>query len=258
MTVGCPWNGSLAWISLEGDGDGVVTANETGSSRRSVENPGSRNPSPVSVSKYNVDTSYSTTLAGPSRTGRHGHGVPVDGRAGRPRRGGRLSPPRRPCVRCGSGVWPHLDQRGGVFELTLLPLPALAADGYPEARVRIVLLPDGRVRAYARGSGDCRFKHRNPWPGRDLCLQYADDDRALRWIPADGLEALVTLVHRHLIFEETWRHTGRWPCEDAPHGRAGEKPHPVTTARMHREVARWTRPRTSALLHPAKTGPSPS
>jgi hypothetical protein len=28
-----------------------------GSSRRSVENPGSRNPSPSSVSKYKVDTS---------------------------------------------------------------------------------------------------------------------------------------------------------------------------------------------------------
>jgi hypothetical protein len=38
-----------------------------GSSRRSLENPGSRSPSPVSVSKYSVDTSYSTRDAGPSR-----------------------------------------------------------------------------------------------------------------------------------------------------------------------------------------------
>jgi hypothetical protein len=37
-----------------------------GSSRRSLENPGSRNPSPWSVSKYKVDTSYRTRLAGPS------------------------------------------------------------------------------------------------------------------------------------------------------------------------------------------------
>jgi len=37
-----------------------------GSSRRSLENPGSRNPSPASVSKYKVDTSKSTRLAGPS------------------------------------------------------------------------------------------------------------------------------------------------------------------------------------------------
>ena len=38
-----------------------------GSRRRSLENPGSRNPSPLSVSKYSVDTSYSTSDAGPSR-----------------------------------------------------------------------------------------------------------------------------------------------------------------------------------------------
>jgi hypothetical protein len=36
-----------------------------GSSRRSFEKPLSRNPSPASVSKYKVDTSYSTRLAGP-------------------------------------------------------------------------------------------------------------------------------------------------------------------------------------------------
>ena len=37
-----------------------------GSRRRSLENPGSRNPSPASVSKYKVLTSKSTRLAGPS------------------------------------------------------------------------------------------------------------------------------------------------------------------------------------------------
>lgn len=38
-----------------------------GSRRRSLLNPGSRNPSPVSVSKYSVDTSNSTRLDDPSR-----------------------------------------------------------------------------------------------------------------------------------------------------------------------------------------------
>src|SRR3954463_272201 len=37
-----------------------------GSSRRSLENPGLRNSSAVSVSKYSVDTSYITKEAGPS------------------------------------------------------------------------------------------------------------------------------------------------------------------------------------------------
>ncbi len=38
-----------------------------GSSRCSLENPGSRNPSPASVSKYSVETSKSTSDAGLSR-----------------------------------------------------------------------------------------------------------------------------------------------------------------------------------------------
>ena len=37
-----------------------------GSRRRSLENPGSRNPSAASVSKSKVLTSYSTKEAGPS------------------------------------------------------------------------------------------------------------------------------------------------------------------------------------------------
>ena len=37
-----------------------------GSRRRSLENPGSRNPSPASVSKYRVDTSNITSEVGPN------------------------------------------------------------------------------------------------------------------------------------------------------------------------------------------------
>ena len=40
------------------------------SRRRSLENPGSRNPSPASVSKYSVETSNRTGLAGPDRRAR--------------------------------------------------------------------------------------------------------------------------------------------------------------------------------------------
>jgi hypothetical protein len=127
-----------------------------------------------------------------------------------------------------------------VFDLTLLPLPALAAGGYPIERARLVIIPPGdRIHAYPRGGGARPYRHRNPWPG-DLCLQYNRDDPALRWLPADGLEALVTLLHRHLIFEEACRRTGTWPSEDAPHGDAAE-PHPVTTAKMREELRRWAR-----------------
>jgi hypothetical protein len=138
-----------------------------------------------------------------------------------------------------------LSNGAAVIDLTLRPLPALAADGYPGEKVRLALLPGGRVCAYPRDRGQRRYKHRNPWPHRDLCLQYDRDDPALRWLPADGLDALVTLIHRHLIFEEAWRRSGHWPSEEAPHGPAsGDKAHPVATARMRREAARWARPRS--------------
>ncbi len=66
-----------------------------------------------------------------------------------------------------------------VFELTLHPIPALEAEGFPQERTRIVVLADSTVHAYVLEGRDRPFKHRNPWPGRDLCLQYPQDDPAL-------------------------------------------------------------------------------
>ncbi|WP_248962019.1 hypothetical protein [Sphaerisporangium perillae] len=133
-------------------------------------------------------------------------------------------------------------QGAALFELTLLPLPALARDGYPPERVRLVIMPPGdRIHVYPRSGPGRRFKHRNSEPA-DLCLQYDRDDPALRWLPEDGLEPLITLVHRHLMFEETWRRTNVWPCEDAPHGDSNELPHRIRTLQMRRERHRWVRP----------------
>jgi hypothetical protein len=127
------------------------------------------------------------------------------------------------------------------LELTLLPLPAFAAEGYPVEQVRLVILPPGdRVHAYPRTGRGRDYKHRNPMPG-DLCLHYDRDDLALRWLAEDGLEPLVTLVHRHLIFEEAWRRTGDWPCEDAPHGDDRHAPHRIVTTAMRQELRRWSR-----------------
>lgn len=132
-------------------------------------------------------------------------------------------------------------QGAAVFELTLLPLPALAANGYPAERVRLVIMPPGdRIHVYPRSSAGRRFKHRNSEP-TDLCLQYDRDDPALRWLPEDGLEPLITLIHRHLMFEEAWRRTDVWPCEDAPHGDGDDAPHRIRTPEMRRERHRWVR-----------------
>lgn len=129
-----------------------------------------------------------------------------------------------------------------LFDLTLRPMPPLAAEGWPVERARIVICADEQVLTYVLSGRERRFKHRNSWPpDRSLCLDYPRDDPALRWFPEDGLEALVTRVHRHLIFEEQWRRTGQWPVEDAPHGDIGGAPHPVLSREMREEAARWRR-----------------
>lgn len=143
------------------------------------------------------------------------------------------------------GVEQALGRRGlkgaAVLDLTLKPLPAFEREGYPVERVRVVIHADHQVHAYPQGDRDRLFKHRNPWPLNDLCLQYPGDDPALRWLPEDGLEPLVTQVHRHLMAEEAWRRSGQWPFEDAPHGATSGQPHPVMSPRMREEVTRWAR-----------------
>jgi hypothetical protein len=128
-----------------------------------------------------------------------------------------------------------------ILELTLHPLPALHHDGYPDERVRLIVRADLTVHAFPLASAGRRFKHRNPAPVRDLCLQYPHDDPALRWIPDDGLEALITLVHRHLMYEEAWRRTDVWPAEDAPHGEPPGDAHPVRSLALQHEARRWAR-----------------
>ncbi|MBT2441055.1 hypothetical protein J7E93_13240 [Streptomyces sp. ISL-36] len=128
-----------------------------------------------------------------------------------------------------------------LLELTLRPLPALERENYPVERVRVVIRPDHTVHAFPLVSANRAFKHRNPPPLQDLCLQYPSDDAALRWIPEDGLEPLVTLVHRHLLYEEAWRRTGTWPAEDAPHGQPAHGSHPLRTPETEQEARRWAR-----------------
>ena len=51
-----------------------------------------------------------------------------------------------------------------------------------------------------------------------LCMWFPDDPPARRWVPADGLEALVVYIRAHLVREDWWRRTGEWPGPEAPPG----------------------------------------
>ncbi len=126
------------------------------------------------------------------------------------------------------------------FDLTFDPLPGLKAAGFPVQHARITVLPDGAVLAWPRHVVGVDFLHRNTGGFRELCLEYIDDDPALRWVWSDGFEEYVTRVYRHLLFDEQWRRTGHWPGEDAPHGRPAE-PYPIQSTRLRREARRWAR-----------------
>ena len=128
-----------------------------------------------------------------------------------------------------------------VLEMTLEPQPGLRAEGYLPERIRIVVLRDERAFTYVLSGRGRNFKHRNPAPSRSLCLFYDEDVPDLRWRPEDGLGEFVTIVRRHLVFEEFWRRTGRWPCEDAPHGPAIGGVHPIITAETRAIARRWAR-----------------
>ncbi len=139
----------------------------------------------------------------------------------------------------------HADNLMIVLDVMLSGPPELP--GYPDEHVRISVRADGAVFAVPIDLvGARRWEHRYPRLaiedlGRPefacvdwhfllgaLCLWYPEDPQHLRWSWADGLDAYVRVVQRHLWSEEYHRRWGQWPGEAAPHGhRRDRRPHPV-------------------------------
>jgi hypothetical protein len=125
------------------------------------------------------------------------------------------------------------DPQAAVFELVLDPWAPMAAEGYPREVLAVLINRSGDAYAMPRGDAGRHWKHRfpdmvlrectPPCLGQ-LCLYYPDDPREFRWEASDGLEAFVTMAHRHLMAEEYWRRSGErcWPAPDAPHRRSSK------------------------------------
>lgn len=64
---------------------------------------------------------------------------------------------------------------------------------------------------------DRRSPHRHF--DQSLCLFHVEDPPYRRWLPSNGLIALIALVDRHLFLEERYVITGAWEGEEAPHGK---------------------------------------
>lgn len=122
------------------------------------------------------------------------------------------------------------DSRLVVLDVTLRPVAAMAAAGYP---IETVTLFVSHVQAFAVPPFDDKrtWEHRlGPLtPGSwivPLCLWYPADPVELRWTPLRPVEDLIGIVHRHLQAEEYFRRSDRWPVAEAPHGATG--PLPIT------------------------------
>jgi hypothetical protein len=73
--------------------------------------------------------------------------------------------------------------------------------------------PDNSPHRYAPHSKD-------PLQRSSLCVWYDDDPPEQRWVPADGLLALINHTRVHLFKEGYWRETGEWPGPEGPHASA--------------------------------------
>lgn len=128
------------------------------------------------------------------------------------------------------------------LELDLLPLPEAAAEGHTTERVRIVATRDHEVLVYPLSGRGRSWRHRNDFHPKLLCLQYPDDDPALLWLWADGLEPLLTRVRIHLMCEEVYRRDNVWPGEELPHGLPQDGVvWPVASTDMRKAMRRWSR-----------------
>ncbi len=129
----------------------------------------------------------------------------------------------------------------GSVTLTLMPPLQADREGFPRERVRVVATRNREVLVYPLGPQRL-WLHRDQVHPRKLCLQHPGDDPSLVWVWDDGLDGLLTRVRLHLVSEELWRRTGRWPGVDLPHGEpASGQLAPVTDPLLRKGMHRWAR-----------------
>lgn len=97
-----------------------------------------------------------------------------------------------------------------VIRLTI-PVP-----GYEPRKVTIKVWNSFKPQ-YPRVTADGPSDSPHHYRDNALCMWHPDDDDDKRWVPEDGLLALVRHVQLHLFKEAWWRESGEWIGEEAPH-----------------------------------------
>jgi hypothetical protein len=87
---------------------------------------------------------------------------------------------------------------------------------YPPRRVTITL-PNWSTPSFPAIKVDGPTESPHRYGGRQLCIWHPDAPAEERWIPEDGLLALIDHTRVHLFKEAYWRETGIWAGSEAPH-----------------------------------------
>jgi hypothetical protein len=97
-----------------------------------------------------------------------------------------------------------------VYEVTL------DVPGYEPRKVRVDFHANMARTPRIFADGPTSSPHR--YGAHRLCIWYPGDEDKQRWVPADGLLALLGMTATHLFKEAYWRETGDWLGDEAPHG----------------------------------------
>ena len=93
--------------------------------------------------------------------------------------------------------------------------------GYEHRHVTIEFdhTPPSLLKVFADGpAGAGASPHRYPARGlRQLCIWHPGDPQDQRWVPEDGLLALLGMITHHLFKEAWWRESGEWLGQEYPH-----------------------------------------
>lgn len=100
-------------------------------------------------------------------------------------------------------------------------LDVVLPGGYDDRHVTIEFMHTypSSPKIFADGpAGSGASPHRYPARGhRELCIWYPGDPPDQRWIPEDGLLALLGMIAHHLFKEAWWRESGEWLGQEYPH-----------------------------------------
>lgn len=88
---------------------------------------------------------------------------------------------------------------------------------YPPRRVTITL-PNWSTPSVATVTADGPTESPHRYGQHELCIWHPNAPPDKRWLPEEGLLALIDYARVHLFKEAYWRGTGRWPGPEAPHG----------------------------------------